>query len=74
MLVRGEGVQIWDSAGNDPQGALPNYRLYQCSDGKWLHIGALVPVFWNKLAIAIDLLDLVTDPPFETAPLSNRGR
>lgn len=69
MLVRGEGVQVWDSAGSDPQGALPNYRLYRCADGLWLQIGALVPDFWNKLAIAIDVLDLVTDPRFETAPL-----
>ena len=69
MLVRGEGVQTWDSAGSDPQGALPNYRLYETADGKWIHIGALVPDFWNKLSIAADLFELVTDPRFETAPL-----
>lgn len=69
MLVRGEGVQTWDSAGNDPQGALPNYRLYECADGKWLHLGTLIPVFWNKMIIALELLDFATDPRFETAPL-----
>ncbi|MCH7734477.1 MAG: CoA transferase [Chloroflexi bacterium] len=69
MLVRGEGVQTWDSAGSDPQGALPNYRLYETADGKWIHIGALVPDFWNKLSIAADLFELVTDPRFESAPL-----
>lgn len=69
MLVRGEGVETWDSAGNDPQGALPNYRLYETSDGKWIHIGALTPDFWNKLSIAGDLLELVTDPQFDTAPM-----
>ncbi|MBI2966056.1 MAG: CoA transferase [Chloroflexi bacterium] len=69
MLVRGEGVQTWDSAGNDPQGALPNYRLYRCADDKWLHLGTLIPVFWNKLIIALDLYQFATDPRFETAPL-----
>ncbi len=69
MLVRGEGVQTWDSAGRDLQGALPNYRLYETADGKWIHIGALVPDFWNKFSIAADLFELVTDPRFETAPL-----
>ena len=69
MLVRGEGVQTWDSAGQDPQGALPNYRLYRCGDGRWLHLGALIPVFWNKLVIALDLYEFATDPRFETAPL-----
>lgn len=69
MLVRGEGVQTWDSAGNDPQGALPNYRLYECADGNWLHLGTLIPVFWNKLIIALDLFEFATDPRFESAPL-----
>lgn len=69
MLVRGEGVQTWDSAGNDTQGALPNYRLYETADGKWIHIGALTSDFWNKLAISGDLLELVTDPQFDTAPM-----
>ncbi|MBI4307169.1 MAG: CoA transferase, partial [Chloroflexi bacterium] len=69
MLVRGAGVQTWDSAGNDPQGALPNYRLYRCADGNWLHLGTLIPVFWNKMIIALDLFEFATDPRFETAPL-----
>lgn len=69
MLVRGEGVQTWDSAGNDPQGALPNYRLYECADGQWLHLGTLIPVFWNKMIIALELFEFATDPRFETAPL-----
>jgi crotonobetainyl-CoA:carnitine CoA-transferase CaiB-like acyl-CoA transferase len=69
MLVRGQGVQTWDSAGQDPQGALPNYRLYRCADDRWLHLGALIPVFWDKLVIALDLYEFATDPRFETAPL-----
>jgi crotonobetainyl-CoA:carnitine CoA-transferase CaiB-like acyl-CoA transferase len=69
MLVRGEGVQTWDSAGNDPQGALPNYRLYRCADDRWLHLGTLIPVFWNKLIIALDLYEFATEARFETAPL-----
>lgn len=27
-------------------GALPNYNVYQCSDGLWVALGALEPKFW----------------------------
>ena len=51
-----------------PQGGLPTYRMYPCSDGKWLHIGCLNREFWDKLAVAMDLIELATEPEFEFAP------
>ena len=52
----------------EPQGGLPAYRMYPCGDGRWIHIGCLTRWFWEKLAIALDLLELATDPRFELAP------
>ncbi len=56
--------------GGDPQGNMPAYRIYPAGDGKYLHLGCLTPEFWNKLAIAMDLIELVTDPRFAGGPLS----
>ena len=51
-----------------PHGGMPAYRMYPCADDKWIHIGCLTRWFWDKLAIALDLPELVIDPRFETAP------
>ena len=42
--------------------------MYPCTDRKWLHIGCLTREFWDKLAVALDLLELATEPEFEAAP------
>ncbi|WP_028082000.1 CaiB/BaiF CoA transferase family protein [Solimonas soli] len=33
-------------------GALPNYSLYECADGKWFALGALEPKFWAAFCAA----------------------
>ena len=33
-------------------GALPNYSLYECGDGKWFALGALEPKFWQAFCVA----------------------
>ena len=33
-------------------GALPNYSLYECADGKWFALGALEPKFWQAFCTA----------------------
>ncbi|NKF23836.1 CaiB/BaiF CoA transferase family protein [Solimonas marina] len=33
-------------------GALPNYRLYECADGRWFALGALEPKFWTAFCAA----------------------
>ena len=51
-----------------PHGGMPAYRMYPCADDKWIHIGSLTRWFWDKLAIALDLPELVVDTRFDTAP------
>ncbi|MGH8447361.1 MAG: CaiB/BaiF CoA transferase family protein [Solimonas sp.] len=33
-------------------GALPNYSLYECADGKWFALGSLEPKFWQAFCVA----------------------
>jgi crotonobetainyl-CoA:carnitine CoA-transferase CaiB-like acyl-CoA transferase len=68
MLPEADGISKMPSNNLLPQGGLPGYRMYPCADGKWLHIGCLTREFWDKFAVALDLLDLATEPEFELAP------
>lgn len=36
------------TAGFELSGALANYNVYQCADGKYIALGSLEPKFWNK--------------------------
>ncbi len=49
-----------------PLGALPSYRLYQCSDSRWLFLGTLFANFYIKAIEALGLHDswaeLAADP------------
>ena len=38
-------------------GALPNYNVYQCSDGKYVALGSLEPKFWNKFCEKVNRKD-----------------
>lgn len=42
--------------GDTLTGALPNYRIYKCLDGKYLAIGALEPKFFARLLAALSPL------------------
>jgi crotonobetainyl-CoA:carnitine CoA-transferase CaiB-like acyl-CoA transferase len=53
-----------------PRGPWPTYRVYRASDGEWFFLGALTPVFWTKLAVALGLEEYLADPRFEGAPLA----
>lgn len=53
-----------------PRGPWPTYRVYEASDGEWFFLGALTPVFWTKLAVALGIEEYLADPRFETAPLA----
>ncbi len=46
-------------------GQLPLYRLYQCQDGRWLHLGLINARFWPRFCLAIDRPDLISDPRFD---------
>ncbi len=61
-------VALYAEGANDPLGPIPSFRLFQTADGLYLFVACASTVFWNKLAIAIDRVDLVGDPRFEGAP------
>jgi alpha-methylacyl-CoA racemase len=44
-------------AANMLDGGAPNYRCYECSDGRWVAVGALEPQFWAALVETLALVD-----------------
>ncbi len=51
-----------------PQGTNPLFRLYQASDGQWFLLACGNNVFFNKLCVAVDRIDLLDDPRWNDAP------
>ena len=68
-FIRGQGIQ-GDPEGpeRDPRGVKPAYRLYQCSDGKWIFIACGNDAFWGKLCVAMGMEEFTTSPRFRDAP------
>ena len=52
----------------DPLGPIPCYRLFRAADGEYFFVACGNITFWNKLALAIERPELVSDPRFENAP------
>jgi len=52
----------------DPLGPIPCYRLFRAADGEYLFAACGNVTFWNKLALAIERPELVSDHRFEGAP------
>ena len=52
----------------DPLGPIPCYRLFRAADDEYLFVACGNVTFWNKLALAIERPELVSDPRFEGAP------
>ncbi len=52
----------------DPQGAMPLYKFYQGSDGKWFFLGLGNMAFFTKFAIVMEHEEWLADPRFEGAP------
>src|SRR4029453_16791692 len=55
--------------------SLSPYRNFKCKDGQWIFIAAANDRFWQKLAGALELGDLATDPRFAVNQerVKNRG-
>ena len=53
---------------DDQQGTVPAYRLYQCSDGKWIFIGCGNTTFWTRLCSALGLERFLAESRYENAP------
>ena len=68
MMPIADNLSTLQVNNSQPQGGLPAYRMYPCADGKWIHIGCLTRDFWDKLAVALDLMELATQPEFTAAP------
>jgi alpha-methylacyl-CoA racemase len=45
-------------------GGAPNYRCYECADGKWVAVGAIEPQFWSALLNALGLDEATTPTPY----------
>ena len=52
----------------DPQGAMPLYKFYQGSDGKWFFLGLGNMTFFTKFALAMEREEWLADERFEGAP------
>jgi len=50
------------------QGILPGYRLYRCKDSRWIMLACGNTTFWNKCCLALERVDLISDPRFEGMP------
>jgi alpha-methylacyl-CoA racemase len=46
-------------------GGAPNYRCYECADGKHVAVGALEPQFWAELIEGLGLTDIAS--PYDPA-------
>jgi alpha-methylacyl-CoA racemase len=46
-------------------GGAPNYRCYECADGKWVAVGAIEPQFWAALLAALGLDPATTPSPYD---------
>lgn len=66
-FLRAETIEPLSSSQPVQQGASPVYRLLQCQDD-WLMLACGNQNFWNKLCIALERFDLISDPRFEDAP------
>ncbi len=42
-----------ERAANLLDGGAPHYRCYECSDGRFVAVGALEPQFWSNLVVAL---------------------
>jgi len=59
-------LAMWDDSGDDPgpgslrlNGHYACYNVYECSDGRWVSVGALEPKFWAELCRKLNREDLI---------------
>ncbi|MCH7996836.1 MAG: CoA transferase [Chloroflexi bacterium] len=67
-FITGPRVINVEGTDKDPRGVKPAYRLYQCSDDKWIFIACGNETFWNRLCLSLGMEDFTTSPRFEGAP------
>ena len=52
-------ADMFRMGGRGSRGGVPNYRLYECSDGEWFFLGTLTPQFFLKALEATDMMHLM---------------
>jgi len=59
-------LAMWDETGDEPvpgslrlNGHYACYNIYECSDGRWISVGALEPKFWAELCRRLRREDLI---------------
>jgi alpha-methylacyl-CoA racemase len=63
----GNGGWTDERAANMLDGGAPNYRCYECSDGRFVAVGALEPQFWAALVQGLGLDPATTASPYDPA-------
>ncbi len=63
--LHGNGLWRDDRTANIFDGGMPHYRCYECSDGRYVAVGALEPKFWAILLTALGLDPVTTPSPYQ---------
>jgi alpha-methylacyl-CoA racemase len=63
----GNGGWRDERAANMLDGGAPNYRCYECADGRYVAVGALEPQFWAALVQGLGLDPATTASPYDPA-------
>ena len=53
-----------------PGGVMPHYRLYECSDGRWLFLAALTPRFLLPVLDLLGLMHVLADERLDGDPMA----
>lgn len=64
--LHGGGIWTDERGTNIFDGGWPNYRCYECADGKYVAVGALEPKFWFALVGALGLDPGTTPVPYDS--------
>jgi crotonobetainyl-CoA:carnitine CoA-transferase CaiB-like acyl-CoA transferase len=67
-LLDVEHGEVFPPPRRTPYDGRPLYRLYQCQDGRWVHLGVLTPRFWPGVALATGHPDWISDSRYQTMP------
>jgi len=65
VMVDAPGVLHMYSGGKGQADTGPNFTTYQCSDGRWLYLGALVAPFFLRALDVLDAMDVMVMPEVE---------
>lgn len=69
MTTAFHGLGLWrDERGvNLLDGGMPNYRCYECADGRYVAVGALEAQFWSALCAGLGLDEATIGSPHDEA-------